>query len=170
MVGYLHLFIIEQASRIYTSVLSALLAEEAQLESVVEQARRGRRRRPQQAQTLPPAETMLTADSERVRVEEALEAGAVHVGYRMWERLGLSAVLQAAGLPRRACLLSEAMTLNRLIFPFSPSVPCPIGFGTPPPSETRTATTKLDSRFRGNDALRHCGGRPQLRSADLRPR
>ena len=116
MVGYLHLFIIEQPSRIYTSVLSALLAEEAQLESVVEQARRGRRRRPQQAQTLPPAETMLTADSEWVRVEEAREAGAVHVGYRMWERLGLSAVLQAAGLPRRACLLSEAMTLNRLIF------------------------------------------------------
>jgi transposase len=52
-------------------------------------------------------------------VEEAREAGAVHVGHRMWERLGLSEVLQAAGLPERACLLSEVMTLNRLIFPLS---------------------------------------------------
>ena len=43
---------------------------------------------------------MLTVDPERVRVEEAREAGAVHVGHRMWERLGLSKVL-AAGLPER---------------------------------------------------------------------
>jgi hypothetical protein len=61
---------------------------------------RGRRRRPQQAQTLPPAEAMLTVDPERVRVQEAREAGAVHVGHRMWERLGRSEVL-AAGLPER---------------------------------------------------------------------
>ena len=98
---------------------TSLLADEAQLQAVVEQARRGGRRRPQEAKTLPPADAMLTVDPERVRVEEAREAGAVHVGHRMWERLGLSEVLQAAGLPERACLLSEVMTLNRLIFPLS---------------------------------------------------
>jgi len=103
---------------------TSLLADEAQLQAVVEQARRGRRRRPQEAKTLPPADAMLTVDPERVRVEEAREAGAVHVGHRMWERLGLSEVLQAAGLPERACLLSEAMTLNRLVFPLSEHAMC----------------------------------------------
>ena len=67
---------------------------------------------------------MLTVDPERVRVEEAREAGAVHVGHRMWERLGLSEVLQAGGLPERACLLSEAMTLKRLVFPLSEHAMC----------------------------------------------
>ena len=62
---------------------------------------------------------MLTVDPQGARVEEAREAGAVHVGHRMWERLGLSEVLQAGGLPERACLLSEAMTLKRLVFPLS---------------------------------------------------
>jgi transposase len=98
---------------------TCLGAEDAQLQTVVQQARRGRRRRTQEARTLPPAEAVVTVDPERVRVEEAREAGAVHVGHRMWERLGLSEVLQAAGLPERAGLLSEAMTLNRLIFPLS---------------------------------------------------
>jgi transposase len=37
----------------------------------------------------------------------------------MWQQLGLKQILQAAGLPERACRLSEAMTLNRLIFPLS---------------------------------------------------
>ena len=103
---------------------TSLLADEAQLESVVEQARRGRRRRPQQAKTLPPADAMLTVDPERVRVEEAREAGPVHVGHQMWQQLGLSEVLRAAGLPERACLLSEAMTLNRLVFPLSEHAMC----------------------------------------------
>jgi len=54
-----------------------------------------------------------------VSLEEAREAGAVHVGHQMWEQLGLNGILQAAGLSDRACRLSEAMTLNRLIFPLS---------------------------------------------------
>ena len=43
----------------------------------------------------------------------------MHAGHQVWEQLGLSEILQAAGLPERACQLSEAMTLNRLIFPLS---------------------------------------------------
>jgi transposase len=61
----------------------------------------------------------VAVDSERVNVEEAREAGAVHVAHRMWEQLGLNEILGSAGLSPRACLLSEAMTLNRLIAPLS---------------------------------------------------
>ena len=52
-------------------------------------------------------------------VEEAREAGPVHVGHQMWQQLGLEEILTAAGLSERAGQLSEAMTLNRLIFPLS---------------------------------------------------
>lgn len=37
----------------------------------------------------------------------------------MWQQLGLNEILGSAELSQRACLLSEAMTLNRLIFPLS---------------------------------------------------
>ena len=37
----------------------------------------------------------------------------------MWLQLGIDTVLQQAGLSERACLLTEAMTLNRLICPLS---------------------------------------------------
>jgi transposase len=61
----------------------------------------------------------LAVDTERVTVEEAREAGPVHVGHQTWQQLGLSEILSRAGLSGRACQLSEAMTLNRLIFPLS---------------------------------------------------
>ena len=37
----------------------------------------------------------------------------------MWQQLGLSEILSSAGLSERACVLSEIMVLNRLIFPLS---------------------------------------------------
>jgi hypothetical protein len=37
----------------------------------------------------------------------------------MWRQLGIDAVLRRAGLSQRACTLTEAMTLNRLICPLS---------------------------------------------------
>jgi transposase len=56
---------------------------------------------------------------EQVALEEAREAGPVHVGHPMWHQLGLEAILRRAGLSEWARLLSEVMTLNRLIFPLS---------------------------------------------------
>src|SRR5208337_4295165 len=56
---------------------------------------------------------------DRVTMEEAREAGSVHVGHQVWQRLGLNDILASAGVSERACQLSEAMTLNRLIFPLS---------------------------------------------------
>jgi len=60
-----------------------------------------------------------TVAPDRVTIEEAREAGPVHVGHQMWRRLGLEAILRRAGLSARACTLSEAMALNRLVAPRS---------------------------------------------------
>src|SRR5205823_12955270 len=51
--------------------------------------------------------------------EEAREAWPVHVGHQMWHQLGLEAILRRAGLSAWARVLSEVMTLNRLICPLS---------------------------------------------------
>jgi len=87
------------------------------IETLVKKVRRGR---PAPAEESPtPASATITVDPERVTMEEPREAGTVHVGHQIWQQLGLSEILQRAGLSDSACQLSEAMTLNRLIFPLS---------------------------------------------------
>lgn len=98
---------------------SSLAATDPQLEALAEQARRGRKARTQPATARTASDETLAISPERVTVEEAREAGPVHVGHQMWQQLGLSAILSGAGLSERATQLSEAMTLNRLIFPLS---------------------------------------------------
>jgi transposase len=88
-----------------------------QIEPLLERLRR--ERRPATEPVRHAAAAILTIDPERVTVEEAREAGSVHAGHQMWQQLGLSEILSQAGLSARACQLSEAMTLNRLIFPVS---------------------------------------------------
>jgi transposase len=56
---------------------------------------------------------------EEVEVEEAREAGAVHVGHQIWQRLGLDQILSEVGFSHQTSLLSQVMTLNRLIEPSS---------------------------------------------------
>src|SRR5918999_255246 len=58
-------------------------------------------------------------DPEQIALEEAREAGPVHVGHQMWQQLGVGAILRRAGLSAWACVLSGVMTLNRLICPLS---------------------------------------------------
>jgi transposase len=110
---------LELAHRVQASLAGqhSLTAPDAALESVGEKGRRGPKRRP--AAATAKAAAVVPVDSERVSVEEAREAGAVHVGHQIWQQLGLNEILLAAGLSQRACLLSEVMTLNRLIFPLS---------------------------------------------------
>jgi len=98
---------------------TSLAPADATLEAVVEKARQGRKRRARAPKAEPLAGSRVTIEPERVRVEEAREAGPVHAGHQMWQQLGLTGILQAAGLPPLACVLSEAMTLNRLISPLS---------------------------------------------------
>jgi hypothetical protein len=67
-----------------------------------------------------PADSDLVAvHTNRISVEQAREAGPVHVAHQMWKRLGLDDVLAKAGLSRRARQLTELMTINRLVAPLS---------------------------------------------------
>src|SRR2546427_483769 len=61
----------------------------------------------------------LTIDPEGVTFEDEREVGPVHVGHQMWRVLQLDTILADAGLSRRARLLTEVMTLNRLVSPAS---------------------------------------------------
>jgi transposase len=84
------------------------------IETLVKKVRRGR-----QAPAEESPSASIAVDPQRVTVEEPREAGTVHVGHQVWQQLGLSEILQHAGLSDTAGQLSEAMTLNRLIFPLS---------------------------------------------------
>jgi transposase len=61
----------------------------------------------------------VTIDIDRVTVEEAREAGPVHVGHQIWQRIGINEVLVSAGFDERECALTEILTLNRLARPTS---------------------------------------------------
>jgi transposase len=98
---------------------ASLPSADPQVEALAEQVRRGRKARTEPLPPQPQASATLAIDPERVAVEEAREAGSGHVGHQMWQQLGLEEILTTAGLSERASRLSEAMTLNRLIFPLS---------------------------------------------------
>src|SRR6266704_2247363 len=65
----------------------------------------------------PAADPGIAIDPERVTFEDEREVGPVHVGHQMWRLLHLDTILADAGLRRRAQLLTEVMTLNRLVQP-----------------------------------------------------
>jgi transposase len=71
------------------------------------------------AKKQPSAGKDIHIDLEQVEVEEARQAGAVHVGHQIWQRLGLDQILAEVGFGHKTCLLTQVMTLNRLIEPSS---------------------------------------------------
>ena len=90
----------------------------AEMEPLVQRARKGRVRQ-QASEKISEQSSIIAIDTGRVETEEHREAGPVHVGHQIWRQLGLGEILRRAGLSERACVLSEVMTLNRLIFPLS---------------------------------------------------
>ena len=56
---------------------------------------------------------------EGVRTQDSREAGPLHVGHQMWQRLQIHGILKDVGLPDAAVALTELMTLNRLVHPDS---------------------------------------------------
>ena len=92
---------------------------DSQLEMFTEKTRRRRPAGAEELLTHASAGATIAVDPQRVTMEEAREAGTVHVAHQVWQQLGLTEILQGAGLSKRAGQLSEAMTLNRLIFPLS---------------------------------------------------
>jgi transposase len=97
--------------------LSLTTTAEKEVESVVARGQQGRKSRPASGSAR--TDAVLAIASERVSLEEAREAGAVHVGHQIWQQLGLNEILRNAGLSEHGGLLTEVMTLNRLIFPLS---------------------------------------------------
>jgi transposase len=77
--------------------------------------------RPQiQTKTRPGAQPeRVSVVPEEIEIRESREAGAVYVAHQMWRRLRLDAILRQADLNPRARLLSEVMTINRLVAPAS---------------------------------------------------
>ena len=76
-------------------------------------------RAPQEKQRTAPSPSAVTIEAAKVEIEEAREVGPVHAGHQLWQQLGLDTILRRAGLSPRACILTEAMILNRLICPRS---------------------------------------------------
>jgi transposase len=57
--------------------------------------------------------------ADQVSLEEAREAGPIHVGHQMWLRLTVETILREVGLAAQSRLLTEIMVLNRLVAPSS---------------------------------------------------
>jgi len=91
---------------------ASLPGSPAPIEDLAEKARQGKTRT-----HIAGSRSAMAVDPDRVDVEEAREAGPVHTGHQIWKQWGMEAILRRAGLSARACVLSEAMTLNRLICP-----------------------------------------------------
>ncbi|HUV14294.1 MAG TPA: IS1634 family transposase [Acidobacteriota bacterium] len=96
----------------------SLQGQGAETETLVERARKGRKR-PQRSEGISGQSEIIAIDTDRVETEQHREAGPVHVGHQIWQQLGLEEILGRAGLSKYARLQSEVMTLNRLIFPLS---------------------------------------------------
>jgi transposase len=78
----------------------------------VQAARRGARQTAGQSD-------LVAVHTDQVTTEAPREAGPVHVGHQLWQQLDLDAVLAQAGLSPRTRVLTELMTLNRLVCPLS---------------------------------------------------
>ena len=97
----------------------ALTPTDPALPPLVEKARSTRHQPRRGAKASESPGQIMAMDIDRVAMEEAREAGPVHVGHQVWQQLGLPEILRRAGLSERACTLSETMTLNRLLSPLS---------------------------------------------------
>ena len=90
----------------------SLLDSPAEIQALGEKATKGKKRTGASG-------SAIAVEPDGVAMEEAREAGPVHAGHQMWRQLRIDAILHRAGLSERACTLTEAMTLNRLICPLS---------------------------------------------------
>jgi transposase len=71
------------------------------------------------AHPAPTGDGLIAVHVERIQIEDVREAGPVPVGHQMWRALTLDTILAAAGFSKRAGILAEVMTLNRLVSPAS---------------------------------------------------
>jgi transposase len=83
------------------------------------QAGRSAQTTPTATDPTPAAADLVTVHTGRVTAAQVRTAGAVHVGFQFWKRLGFDGILKRLGFSIKAIRLTCAMTLNRLIHPDS---------------------------------------------------
>jgi transposase len=89
------------------------LVPDARVDAIVAQAQAARRVGRQTAGQ----PDLVAVHTDQVTTEELREAGPVHVGHQVWQMLGVGTVLAQAGLSARTRVLTELLTLNRLVSP-----------------------------------------------------
>jgi transposase len=102
--------------------LEAALAGQLSLEEpdpMVEEIAAKARRRGGKASSAGEKGEVVGVKVDQVVVEEAKEAGPVHVANQFWSRLGMEEVLAEAGLEEKTRQLTKVMVANRLINPCS---------------------------------------------------
>lgn len=97
------------------------LESDPQVDSIVHRARSEGVRRAERADRATDGDDseLVAVHTDRVETEEVRQAGPVHVGHQMWLKLGVDEVLAECALSERARMLTEVMTLNRLVLPLS---------------------------------------------------
>ncbi len=93
------------------------IGDDPKLQSVVDQALQKLRTRGRADSSS--KSDFVAINVDRVEVSEAREAGSVHVAHQIWKKLGLDSILSELGFSDRARLLTELMTINRLVWPCS---------------------------------------------------
>jgi transposase len=91
------------------------LVGDARVDALVAKVQAARRVARQTAGT----SDLVAVHTDQVTTDDHREAGPVHTGHEMWKKLGLDEVLAQAGLSARTRVLTELMTLNRLVCPLS---------------------------------------------------
>jgi transposase len=66
-----------------------------------------------------PPTDIVAVRTDQVTTENHREAGPVHVGHQMWQQLELDRILQEVDMSEQARILTQVMTLNRLVAPSS---------------------------------------------------
>ena len=64
-------------------------------------------------------EQWIKVDTKTLQLDDASEAGPVHVGHQIWNKLDLNEVLESANLSEGAKRLTEIEVINRLVEPGS---------------------------------------------------
>jgi len=91
------------------------LVRDAQVDALVAKAKAARR----VARQAKRKADLVAVHTDQVTTEDHREAGPVHAGHQLWQKLALDDVLAQAGLSARTRVLTEILTLNRLVCPLS---------------------------------------------------
>lgn len=94
--------------------IESVEGDKREIERIVDRVKGGRSHREGMG-----VQDRVTVDTDGVEVEQAREAGSVHVGHQLWQRLEMDDILKQCGLRSSARVVTEMMVMNRFIAPSS---------------------------------------------------